>query len=247
MKTWYIKIGNSEIVAWDGDKKFVKFPNSKFHIPTFFKKLGSAKLLWIASVVPKIEKKIILGAKRRRIRTKVVKISDIPMKPAYKKNLGIDRLLNVFAASAILQKGGGLTRGAVIDLGTAITVEFFKSKKHLGGWILPGPRLMAESLAAQTAKLPLMALKKLKENSLKKWPKETGQSLSIGQQHLIRGLLAEVERVARETFKNRYQILVTGGWALAFHLLTRQFKTIRILPYLGLYAMKILDRKSREG
>ncbi|MDB5311442.1 MAG: coaX [Gemmataceae bacterium] len=70
--------------------------------------------------------------------------------------VGIDRLLNAVALLPRLPKG---TPGIVVDVGTAITVDLVNDHHvFVGGAILPGPRLMFESLHQQTAKLPRIDL-----------------------------------------------------------------------------------------
>ncbi|MBN8554139.1 MAG: type III pantothenate kinase [Deltaproteobacteria bacterium] len=238
-----MKIGNSEVVAWNGGVKFLRFSSSKFSVEGFFKKLGKTQRLWVVGVVPSLQSKISQVARKKGIIVKQLKLSDIPVRPAYRKNLGIDRLLNVYAASLILKKRGGV----VIDLGTAITVDFFKKKKnlvsHLGGWILPGPRLMAESLAAQTAKIPLVGREDLEKVRLDTWPKRTSETLVLGQLHLIYALFMEAERFAEKNLKVPHQLLVTGGHAAAFYFI-RTSKKYSFVPYLGLKALKVLERKS---
>ena len=242
IKTWFIKVGNSEVVAWNGGSQFLRFSTTKFSTEVFFRKIKKAKSLWIVGVVHEIEKKITKMAKKKKISVKQLRLSDIPVRPAYKKNLGMDRLLNVFAASNFLKKNGGI----VVDLGTAITVDFFKRKKgliwHLGGWILPGPRLMAESLAAQTAKLPLIGQKQMKKSSMNQWAKRTSETLVLGQLHLIYALLMEAERFAHKNLKIPFRLLITGGHAAAFHFI-RKSKKSSFIPHLGLKALKILERK----
>jgi len=68
--------------------------------------------------------------------------------------VGLDRLLNALAVLEYLPKG---TPGIVIDVGTAVTVDWLdESHVFQGGAILPGPRVMFESLHGQTAELPLV-------------------------------------------------------------------------------------------
>ncbi len=67
--------------------------------------------------------------------------------------IGIDRLLTSFAAYRRHQPAPVV----VINVGTAMTVDFVqKNGTHVGGVILPGPRLMAKSLHDYTAKLPVV-------------------------------------------------------------------------------------------
>lgn len=66
--------------------------------------------------------------------------------------VGIDRLLNAVAARVRVPAGGPIV---VIDVGSAVTVDLVDERGVFrGGAILPGPRLLAQSLHAYTAKLP---------------------------------------------------------------------------------------------
>ena len=62
--------------------------------------------------------------------------------------LGVDRFLGVIAAHHI----AGSRAACVINAGTAVTIDFVDGRGvHRGGAILPGPRLMIESLLLRTA------------------------------------------------------------------------------------------------
>jgi type III pantothenate kinase len=66
---------------------------------------------------------------------------------------GIDRLLNAFAAHCLASPQPAV----VVAVGTAVTIDLVDGAGHFqGGVIFPGPRLMAESLHAHTALLPLV-------------------------------------------------------------------------------------------
>ncbi len=67
--------------------------------------------------------------------------------------VGIDRLLNALAARNLVHPYSA----SLISIGTAVTVDLLDDEEGFqGGVIFPGPRLMAESLHAHTAKLPLV-------------------------------------------------------------------------------------------
>ena len=86
----------------------------------------------------------------------VVSFQQIPIKvdvdvPA---RVGIDRLLNVFAAGRMLAKGRSVI---VVDSGTATTVDLMTAEQTFrGGSILPGLRLSAYAMHDYTARLPLL-------------------------------------------------------------------------------------------
>jgi len=76
----------------------------------------------------------------------------VPIKNRYKnpKQVGQDRLVGAYGAMKIY--GCPLI---VVDLGTAITFDVISAKgEYLGGSIVPGLRLSAESLFLKTALLP---------------------------------------------------------------------------------------------
>lgn len=73
----------------------------------------------------------------------------------FPNRVGIDRLLNVYAAFQLLPKG---PRPVIsIDSGTATTVDLMTSNRVFrGGSILPGLRLSAIAMHEYTARLPLI-------------------------------------------------------------------------------------------
>lgn len=62
------------------------------------------------------------------------------------QSLGIDRWLAVLGAAAITKHAC-----AIVDFGTANTVDFLHAGKHLGGWISPGIKSMRKGLIESTA------------------------------------------------------------------------------------------------
>ena len=65
------------------------------------------------------------------------------------KQLGVDRWVAMIGARAEIQ-----TSCVVVDVGTAITIDVLSDDgQHLGGQILPGLKLMSESLANQTSNI----------------------------------------------------------------------------------------------
>ena len=63
-------------------------------------------------------------------------------------SLGVDRWLAVLAL-----KSRGHESGIVVDVGTACTIDVLKNNRHVGGFILPGPKLACEALVANTDKI----------------------------------------------------------------------------------------------
>ena len=63
-------------------------------------------------------------------------------------SLGVDRWLAVLAL-----KSRGHESGIVVDVGTACTIDVLENNRHVGGYILPGPKLACEALVANTDKI----------------------------------------------------------------------------------------------
>ncbi len=63
-------------------------------------------------------------------------------------SLGVDRWLAVLAL-----KSRGHESGIVVDVGTACTIDVLEKNRHVGGFILPGPKLACEALVANTDKI----------------------------------------------------------------------------------------------
>ena len=63
--------------------------------------------------------------------------------------LGVDRWLALVAAWNMVRQPA-----VVADLGTAATLDFVAGDgRHVGGYIVPGPGLMAKALARDTARV----------------------------------------------------------------------------------------------
>ena len=63
-------------------------------------------------------------------------------------SLGVDRWLAVLAL-----KSRGHERGIVVDIGTACTIDVLEKNRHVGGFILPGPKLACDTLVSNTDKI----------------------------------------------------------------------------------------------
>lgn len=122
--------------------------------------------------------------------------------------LGADRLA---AASALVLLAGGKAGlpGAVVDAGTAVTIEVVDGEgRYLGGTIGPGPRMMADSLAYATASLPDLPLD---------WPdsaigKSSVACMQIGVLSGFVGAVASLLDAAEREAGPFKTVLSTGGW-----------------------------------
>src|SRR5262249_62946 len=98
-------------------------------------------------------------------------------------SVGIDRLLNVLVASALVKPG----RPAIVgDAGSAVTRDLLDEQRGFaGGTISPGLRLMALALRDHTAQLPLVDA----SSSLPAGPpgKNTDAAMKLGIVYAIAG------------------------------------------------------------
>jgi len=122
--------------------------------------------------------------------------------------IGVDRIVNAAAAHWLYP--GALI---IIDLGTATTFcAVSEQGAYLGGPIMPGPHMLASSMAEKTAKLPLVSLR-LTDKII---GHSTEENILAG---LVFGQAGAVERIVFEMKKHLNSpvtTVATGGWA---HLL----------------------------
>jgi type III pantothenate kinase len=120
--------------------------------------------------------------------------------------LGHDRIANSYGALARFP----INDCIVVDMGTAITVDFVvKEGRYLGGMIYPGPALCAKALAEFTDKLPLVSVKK-PESALAKTTETHLQSgIYYGQLGAIERMIAELSLCALSP--SSVKVIATGG------------------------------------
>ena len=146
----------------------------------------------ITSVVPKVFFKIKSELKKKNI--KCYEILDKKLKNPIKikirkpKQLGSDRLANVFAANQLYK-----SNCIVIDFGTATTFDILsKNGIYNGGLITPGVRLSLSTLSSLTALLPLIKLKKTKQIIGKDTISAINSGVYWGYVAMIDGLLKKI-------------------------------------------------------
>lgn len=118
--------------------------------------LGTGIAWAVASVHPARLKRFSKWATARGDRVRVIEHVHIPLTIDVDEpeNVGIDRLLGALAAHRLAAPQPAI----VLSVGTAVTADLVEGAGvYRGGVIFPGPRLMAESLHAWTAQLPLVA------------------------------------------------------------------------------------------
>ncbi|WP_404399874.1 type III pantothenate kinase [Idiomarina seosinensis] len=106
-------------------------------------------------------------------------------------------------------RGVSCQNAVIIDAGTALTIDWLHhSGQHLGGWIVPGRRLMQESLHSGTANLK----ERLSEQCFPEPATNTQQGMSFGVHYALVGAIAQALEVAPRIFEQqRFNVVVTGG------------------------------------
>ena len=104
---------------------------------------------------------------------------------------GLDRVMGVLGALARRPDAAGVL---VLDAGTCLTATVgVRGRGVLGGAILPGPDLMARSLAEGTAALPRVAPGPSPEG----WGRSTEDSIRVGIDAAVAGACRELVRRCR--------------------------------------------------
>lgn len=127
------------------------------------------------------------------------------------RELGADRIANAIAARDLYPQQNLI----IIDFGTAITLCAINQKgEYLGGSIFPGMRLLADSLARNTAKLPVVEVLEILE------PVATTTVTGI-QSGIFFGTLGACREMVSMFKKSKFygqelKIIATGGFSGIF-------------------------------
>ena len=118
------------------------------------------------------------------------------------QRLGIDRFLGLVAIHAVEKRAQVL-----VGVGTAMTLDALDADgTHLGGWILPSPALMRESVLARTARVGVA------DGVLADFADNTADGLYSGSLHAARGAVERfVANTARELGAWPAVVLTGGG------------------------------------
>jgi type III pantothenate kinase len=143
---------------------------------------------------------------------------DVPIEidVEFPDRVGIDRLCTALAGRRSIDNEREEGPGAppplpliVIDAGTAITVDAVSAEGvFLGGAILPGMRLAAQSLADGTDALPLTTIE---ENAPAALGRSTESAIQAG---LYWGAVGGVDAIVRQigdSLEGEHELLATGG------------------------------------
>ena len=123
---------------------------------------------------------------------------------------GVDRWLALIAARHM-----SANAACVIDAGTAVTIDAMNAQGlHLGGVIIPGIRMMVDSLAARTSDLGSKSRQSIPRTDHRKgmFASDTAQAMERGALFAIAAAADRgVAELMREVKGDRPSVYVTGG------------------------------------
>jgi len=220
-RTLLIDIGNSRIkLTFAGPtppRDFAVIKKEKLKEKLIY---SGAELIIYSSVNPEVEKIVLSIDSIEKKRISADKIDKPKLNYYPISSLGDDRVANILSAYKLYGE-----TVAVVDFGTAITVDIIKNGEYIGGGIFPGISLLLESLNIGT--------KLVKPDSFKpqlKPGKSTKESVSSAITNSIVGMIKNYLNL------NRVRNLVfTGGYGRIF---LRYFRSAHYDPLLtlkGLY------------
>ena len=171
--------------------------------------------LLFSSVVPKAFKEIKKTLKSTKFKLFEIKDFDlgkiININIKSKKQLGSDRIANAIGAKQF-------KNCLVLDFGTATTFDVIRNEVYEGGVIAPGVKLSIMNLNKSTALLPLINLKKNQKNYGKNTKEALNAGFVWGYEGLINNIINKI--ISRE--KNKYKIILTGGYASFFKRIIKE-------------------------
>jgi type III pantothenate kinase len=177
----------------------------------------------ICSVVPQatgLVKRII----KKEMRIPVLVVGEdikVPLVNRYRnpRQVGQDRLVGAYAAMRLYGKPA-----IIIDLGTAITFDAVSAKnEYLGGAIVPGIRLSAESLFLKTALLPEIAIKAPKSVIGRTTEESILSGLFYGYGSLCRGF---IDLIKKQVSGNPVVVMTGGHTQLMKKFIERDIRII---------------------
>lgn len=151
---------------------------------------------------------------------------------------GADRIANTAAAHALYRRGAPKI---VVDFGTATTFDCVSPDgAYMGGVIMPGVEIAAQSLAEKTAKLPHITFAPVRAALGRNTVQSMQSGLFFGTIGAVKELLARLERELGRCF-----VVGTGGLAQTICPHIDRFDAVD--PYLTLKGVKLLfDKQGRR-
>ena len=203
-------------------EKSLNFETVNIFKKNFFKKTLKKYLnqnlnsnLLFSCVVPKAYKEMKKIFKFTKFKLFEIKNFDlrkiIKINVKNKKQLGSDRIANAIGAKQF-------KNCLILDFGTATTFDVIRNGIYEGGVIAPGVKLSIMNLNKSTALLPLINLKK----NQKSYGKNTKEALNAGFVWGYEGLINNIINKIIFKEKNKYKIILTGGYASFFKKMIKE-------------------------
>jgi type III pantothenate kinase len=147
--------------------------------------------------------------------------------------LGVDRIVAAIAAHRIARRRAV----CVVDVGTAMTIDLIDARGgHLGGAIIPGPRLMVESLLHSTSGILHRSGGRGGGSSL--FARDTRAGIEQGALYAAAAVVDRAVAEARRALRSSPLVILTGGAAAAISPLIRSsHSSIPDLVLRGLVAL----------
>lgn len=148
------------------------------------------------------------------------------------ETLGVDRWMAIIGACAHSNQPT-----IIVDAGTALTIDMVIDKKHHGGFIVPGLRLMKGSLFNNTA-IPEMDDHFESVSEMGLLATDTASAITGGTLFMVSAFLNTlIENLESETGR-RFKCIGTGGdFETLLPMLDKPFEVINDLTLLGMIEM----------
>lgn len=173
--------------------------------------VDDAALVAVASVHREAEDAFVKQVQTKHAGAEVLRIGvDLPIPLVHNlddaSTLGRDRALNAIAAYSRAEQAC-----AVVDVGTAVTVDFVDGEGTFqGGLIAPGLRMMLDALHEYTHALPRLEPTE-PDPARGPFGRDTAHAMQLGVRTAIAGIVrAGVERFA-DSYDAWPQVVATGG------------------------------------
>jgi type III pantothenate kinase len=192
-------------------------------------------LVWVASVVPSTRGPLdqALGqAFPGAVVRYVSHTTPLPLALDYATpaTLGADRIAAACGAYALAPDAPALL---AVDAGTALTFEFVREGRYLGGAIASGPQVQLSALVSGTAQLPTVEL----DTHPAVLGTDTRSCIASGVWWtFVGGVEAMIQRY-RALAGGELTVLLTGGWA---NLLAREVAVDYVEPDLVHHGLRVI-------
>ena len=219
-----IDIGNTSLkkASFSNSKvsniKHINYSKNNFN-KLFFslkKDLDKYDNIYICSVVPEFDiiiKKQLSISKIHFIKKGLLK--SYVHKSVNLKQLGIDRLVNVFSVSQIYPKNKNFI---IIDLGTATTLDLIINSQYFGGAILPGLKTSYANLISLASGINSISFQELNDVIGKDTKGALLSGFNTGYKLMIEAYIKKLISI----YKLRFKVIFTGGYAS--NILNKQTK-----------------------